>query len=89
MGSGSTAAARQVLREDASEARALASSGKNEARRTSIAPTKTPPIPNLTTHSGSGLGSSSPPGAENQGPSPVDLNLELEVEFPEEMVLEM
>jgi len=78
-----------VLREDASEARALASSGKNEARRTSIAPTKTPLIPNLTTHLGSGPGSSSPPGAENQGPSPVDLSLELEVEFPEEMVFEM
>jgi len=78
-----------VLREDASEARVLASSGKIEAKKTSIAPTKTPPISNLTTHLGSGPGSSSPPGAENQGPSPVDLSLELEVEFPKEMVLEM
>jgi hypothetical protein len=50
-----------VLKEHASEARALASSGKNEARRTSIAPTKTPPTPNLTTHLGSGPGYSSPP----------------------------
>ncbi|CAK9864430.1 unnamed protein product [Sphagnum jensenii] len=61
-GNGSATAARQVSREDASEARALVSSEKNEARRTSIAPTKTPPTPNLTTHLGSGPGSSSPPG---------------------------
>ncbi len=78
-----------MLREEASEAKALTSSGKNEARRTSITPTKTPPTPNLTTHSGSGPGSCSPPGAENQGPSPVNLSVELEVEFPEEMVTEM
>lgn len=67
-GSGSATAARQVLREDASEARALASSGKNEARRTSIAPTKTPPTPNLTTHSGSGPGSSSAPRGGKRRP---------------------
>jgi len=78
-----------VTREDASEARAKSSSGKNEARKNPSAPTKAPPNPNLITHSGSGLGSTSPPGADNQGPSPVDHSLELEEEFPKELVFEM
>jgi hypothetical protein len=81
-----------VTREDASnalDARAKTSSGKNEARRNPTAPTKAPLNPNLITHSGSGPRSTSPPGADNQGPSPVDLSLELEAEFPEELVLEM
>lgn len=85
----STIAARQVSREDASDARAKTSSGKNKVRRNSIAPTKAPPNRKLIMHSGSGPGSTSPRGADNQGPLPMDLSLELEAKFPEELVLEM
>jgi len=78
-----------VTREDASDARAKTSSDKNETRRNPNAPAKDPPNLNLITHSRSGPRSSSLPGADNQGPSLVDLSLELEADFPEELVLEM
>jgi hypothetical protein len=85
----SAVAARQVTREDASAARAKASSGKIEIRRNPITPTTAPRNPNLIANSGSGPGSTFPSGADTQGPSPVDFNLELEAEFQEDMVLEM
>ncbi|CAK9867489.1 unnamed protein product [Sphagnum jensenii] len=88
-GNVSAIAVRPVTREDASDTRAKTSSGKNKTKRNLIAPTKAPPTPNLIMHSGSRPGSTSPPGADNQGPSLVDLSLELEAEFPEELVLEM
>jgi hypothetical protein len=43
----------------------------------------------LNVHLGSGSGRTSPPGEETQGPSPVDYNIELKVDFPKEMVIEM
>jgi hypothetical protein len=38
---------------------------------------------------GNGIGSSPPSGEEPQGQSPVDYELELEADFPPEMVLEI
>ncbi len=48
-----------------------------------------PPNLILIMHLGSELGTTAPTGAATQGPSPVDYNLELEAEFPTDMVLEM
>jgi hypothetical protein len=43
----------------------------------------------LNVHPGSGSGRTSPTGEENQGPSLMDYSIELEAEFPKEMILEM
>ncbi len=40
-------------------------------------------------HPGSGSGRTSPPGEETQGPLPADYSIELKVDFPKEMVIEM
>jgi len=49
------------------------------------------PPTNLTliVHPSTGPGRTSPPGEETQGPSLVDYTLELEVDFPKELVIEM
>uniref|UniRef100_A0ABP1AAB8 DUF4283 domain-containing protein n=1 Tax=Sphagnum jensenii TaxID=128206 RepID=A0ABP1AAB8_9BRYO len=47
------------------------------------------PNPTLITQVSKGPGKSSSKGAELQGPSPVDHGLEIEAEFPQEMVSEM
>jgi hypothetical protein len=47
------------------------------------------PSPTLITHLSKGPRKSVPKGADLQGPSPIDHGLELEAEFPHEMVSEM
>ncbi|CAK9859571.1 unnamed protein product [Sphagnum jensenii] len=49
----------------------------------------TTPSPILITHVSKGPGKNAPQGAELQGPSPVDHGLEIEAEFPHDMVSEM
>jgi hypothetical protein len=86
-------AARQVAREDTlatrvkdpSEKKDRSTSGKKPSIHTTVPPSNL----TLIVHPGSGPGRTSPAGEETQGPSPVDYNLELEVEFPKEMVIEM
>lgn len=51
--------------------------------------TALPTNPTLIVHPGSRSGKTSPPGEETQGPSPVDYSIELEANFPKEMVIEM
>ncbi|CAK9865732.1 unnamed protein product [Sphagnum jensenii] len=84
-----TAAAGQVAKKDPSATRAKDSNERNAARRKSITPTTAPPNPTLITHPSSRLRKASPTRGDTQGPSPMDYNLELEAEFPKDMVLEM
>ncbi|CAM6027953.1 unnamed protein product [Sphagnum balticum] len=59
------------------------------ARGNQNATSTTPPITSRTTHLTKGPGPTAPTGTDHQGPSPVDPSLEVEAEFPTEMVLEM
>jgi hypothetical protein len=45
--------------------------------------------PTLIVHPSSGSGRTSPPGEETQGPLLVDYSIELKVDFPKELVIEM
>ncbi|CAK9215899.1 unnamed protein product [Sphagnum troendelagicum] len=83
------AAARQVVKEDLSTARAKEPNERSAIRRKSATPTTAPPNPILITHPSSGPGTTSPTGGDTQGLSPVDYNLELEAEFPKDMVFKM
>ncbi len=78
-----------MVREDASAARAREPDERNVPRRKQITPAMAPPNPTLTTRPGNGLRTSPPMGADTQGPSLVDYSLELEAEFPTDMVIEM
>ncbi len=49
----------------------------------------TPSPHTLITQPGSGSSAASPDGEASQGPSPVDYNLEIEADFPKELVLMM
>jgi hypothetical protein len=62
---------------------------RTDSRRRSNTFSATPPNLALTMRPGSGPGTTAPTGADPQGPSPVDYNLELEAEFPINMVIEM
>jgi len=63
---------------------------RRASRKNPSTPGTAPPTnPTLIMHPGSGSGKTSPPGEETQGPSPVDYNIELKVDFPKEMVIEM
>jgi hypothetical protein len=86
---GAVVAARQVAREDLSTARAKEPNEINTTRKKSTTPATAPPNPTLITHLGNGPGITAPTRADTQGPLPVDYSLELEVEFPKDMVLEM
>jgi len=61
----------------------LAARGKQST--TSATPLNT----SQTTHPTYRAGQTAPTGVDHQGPSPVDPNIEVETEFPAEMVLEM
>ncbi len=86
-------ATRQVAREDSSAARAKDPNEKNDTRAPRMKPstptTAPPPNPTLIMHPGSRPGRTSRTKKETQGPSPVDYSLEIEAEFPKEMVIEM
>jgi hypothetical protein len=82
-----------VTRKDTSTARTKDPKEKNDrskTRRTPSTPTTVPPPnPTLIAHPGSRPGRNSSTTEDIQGPSPVDYSLEVEAEFPKEMVIEM
>jgi hypothetical protein len=80
---------RQVAREDLSVAKARAPRSKNNQKRKPVVLVRAPPTPTLITPPSNGIGTTSPPGEDIQGPLPVDYGLKLEAEFSLEMVLEM
>jgi hypothetical protein len=85
-------AARQVVREDLSATRAKELNERNErntSRRKSSTPTTAPPNSTLIAHPGNRPRITSPAGEDIQGPSLMDYSLELEAEFPKDMVIEM
>jgi len=49
----------------------------------------TPSLHPLIAQPGSGIDAASPEGEATQGPSPVDYNLEIEADFPKDLVLTM
>jgi hypothetical protein len=79
----------QVAQEDHSTVKAKTSSSKFMQRRKLTTPASPPSAPPLTVPPGNGTGSTPPSGEEPQGLSPVDYELELEADFPPEMVLKM
>jgi hypothetical protein len=79
----------QVAQEDHSAVKTKASSSKLMQRKTLITPASAPSTPPLTTPPGNETGSTPPSGEEPQGLSPIDYELELEADFPPEMVLKM
>jgi len=82
-------AERPVAKEDLSAAKGKDPSERTESRRRSNTFSATPPNPALITRLGSGPGTTAPTGMDPQGPSPIDYSLELEAEFPQDMVIEM
>jgi hypothetical protein len=83
------AAARQSEREDLSAARAKAPRMRGTQRKNLISSVTTPSLQTLIAQPGSGTGAASPDGEASQGPSLVDYNLEIEADFPKELVLTM
>ncbi len=84
-----TVAARQSEREDLSVARAKTPRKRGTQRKDSISSVKTPYLHTLIAQQGSGSGAAPPDGEASQGPSLVDYNLEIEADFPKELVLTM
>lgn len=78
-----------MAREDSSAAKGKDPSKKNVAKRRSTTSATAPPNPALIMHLGSRPGTTSPTGEDTQGPSPVDYSLELQADFPTDLVLEM
>jgi hypothetical protein len=79
----------QVAQEDDSAVKTKASSSKLMQRRTLTTLASAPSTPPLTAPPGNGTRSTPPSGEEPQGLSPIDYELELEADFPPEMVLKM
>jgi len=80
---------RSDSREDLLVAEEKDSSGRSDSKRGSNTFKGTPPNPTPITRLGKGLGTIPPTGADPQGPSSMDYSLELEAEFPQDMVLKM
>ncbi|CAK9858308.1 unnamed protein product [Sphagnum jensenii] len=83
------AAERREAKEDLSAAREEDPSERTESRRGLNTSSTTPPNPTLIMRPGNGPRMTAPMGANPQGPSLVDYSLELEEEFPQEMVIKM
>jgi hypothetical protein len=83
------AAARQLEKEDLSPARAKAQRMRGMQRKNSISLVTTPSLQTLIAQPGSEISVAFPDGEASQGPSPIDYNLEIEVNFPKELVLTM
>jgi len=66
-----------------------ASGAKNAQRKQAAPHVRELPPTSLDAFLGNGTSASSPSGEDTQGPSPVDYNLEIEVEFPTAMVIEL
>jgi hypothetical protein len=79
----------QVACENLSTPEEKAPSSKQEQKRRTTSFTFAPYIPPFITPLGNKSIIASPSGEEPQGPSPVDNDLELEAEFPLDMVVEM
>ncbi len=82
-------ATRQSEREDLFVARAKAPRKRGTQRKDSISSVKTPSLHTLIAQLGSGSGAAPLVREASQGPSPVDYNLKIEVDFPKELVLTM
>jgi hypothetical protein len=82
-------AARQVAREDLLAAKTKVPNERSTQRRKSATPVTTPSNPTLIAQPGSETGTTPPTGEVTQGPSPMDYSLEIEADFPTDMVLEM
>ncbi len=80
---------RQSEREDLSAARAKAPRKRGTQRKDSISSVTTPSLHTLIAQPGSGSSAAPPDGETSQGPSLVDYNLEIEADFPKELVLTM
>ncbi len=83
------AATRQPEREDLSATRAKVPRKRGSQCKDLISSVKTPSLHTLITQPGSGSGAAPPDGEASQGPSLVDYNLEIEADFPKELVLTM
>jgi len=81
--------ARQLEREDLSTTRAKAPRMRGTQCKNSISSVTTPSVQTLIAQPGSGTGAASPNGEAFQGPSLIDYNLEIEADFPKELVLTM
>ncbi len=79
----------QAVREGLSSTKATAPSARTAQRRISAPAEKVPLPPPLIANPGSGPGAPSFSGEATQGPSHVDYSLEIEADFPSEMVIEM
>jgi hypothetical protein len=79
----------QTEREDLSAVKAKALRKRGLHRKDSISSVTTPSLHTLIAQPGSGIGAAPPEGEASQGPSPVDYNLEIEVDFPKDLVLTM
>jgi len=86
-----TTAARQTERNDLSAAREKALKERNLQRKISGISATTPSPPSLIVQPGSGTGATSPEGEATQGPSPspIDYSVEVEVDFPKDLVSAM
>ncbi len=86
-----TAAARQMERNDLSDARAKAPKVRNLQQKNSNNSVISPSPHSLIVQLGTGTGAASPEGEAAQGslPSPIDYNLEVETNFPMDLVLMM
>jgi hypothetical protein len=82
-------APRQSERDDLFAARAKAPRMRSTQRKNSINSVTTPSFHPLIAQPGSGTGAASPEREATQGPSPVDYNLEIEADFPKDLVLVM
>ncbi len=82
----SAEAVKLTTREDLSHARAPALGARTTQKRQAA---REPPPPSLNAHPSNKLGAPSLLGEGTQGPSPVDYNLEIEADFPPDMVLVM
>jgi hypothetical protein len=82
-------ATRQFEREDLSAARAKVLRMRGMQRKNSISSMTNPSLQTLITQPGSKTCATSPDGEASQGPSPIDYNLEIEADFPKELVLTM
>jgi len=84
------AAAKRLAAKEASPvANEKGPSKRSGPRRGSDSTSHTPPNPALSAHPSKGPGPITPTGADPQGPSPIDFSLEVEAEFPQDMVTEM
>jgi hypothetical protein len=83
------AVAKQSEREDLSAARAKAPRMRGTQRKNSINSVTTPSLQTLIAQPGNETSATSPDREVSQGPSLVDYNLEIEEDFPKELVLTM